>query len=237
MNSVVANRLRNSANKVDKLWKDCKIAHAYGTTAGIVGGLLTISGGVATMMSSGIAAPLLLLGVGVGAGGAVTNLGTSAVETSINSAEIKKAEKELKDCNIDVTDCDQLWLDGKEKARLLYYLCLIVQSMELSDTLIKIEQELGLRCANIMKAIREVFWRVGIIAQAASDVTQSSIKADSQAGSKLVGGLIIGVSAGFLMWNGKDLLSTITDLYLVENNGSELAKLLRQKANELESIK
>ena len=89
--------------------------------------------------------------------------------------------------------------------------------MELGDTLIKIEQELGLRCANIMKAIREVFWRVGIIAQAASDVTQSSIKADSQAGSKLVGGLIIGVSAGFLMWDVKDLRSTITVLYLDEN--------------------
>ena len=88
-----------------------------------------------------------------------------------------------------------------------------------------------------MKAMREVFWGVGIIARAASDVTQSRIKADSQAGSKLVGGLIIGVSAGFLMWNGKDLRSTIIDLYLDENKWSELPKLLRQKANELENIK
>ncbi len=90
-----ARRLRKSADQLDKVWKDCKIAHLCGTTAGIVGGILTIGGGVATMMSSGFATPLLLLGVGFGAGGAVTNLGTSIVEASINSTEIKKAEKDL----------------------------------------------------------------------------------------------------------------------------------------------
>ena len=220
-----ATRLRKSADKLDKLWKDCKIAHACGTTAGLVGGLLTIGGGVATMMSAGIAAPLLLLGVGVGAGGAVTNLGTSIVEASINSTEIKRAEKDLKesfDCKSAVNNTTQLWLDRKEKARLLYNGFLLVRAMELSDTVKKIEQELGLHFANITEAG----------ALAASDVAQSSIRA----GSKLAGGLIIGISAAFLMWDAKDLRSTITDLRLGDNQGSEVAKLLRQKANELDNI-
>ena len=112
--------------------------------------------------------------------------------------------------------------------------------MELSDTLVKIEHELGLRSTNFLKAISEVFWGLGMAqglrAQTAGDVAQSSIKAGSQAGSKLAGGLIFGLSAVFLMWDVKDLRSTITDLYLDENERSELAKLLRQKASELENI-
>ena len=112
--------------------------------------------------------------------------------------------------------------------------------MELSDTLVKIEHELGLRSTNFLKAISEVFRGLGkaqgLRAQVAGDVAQSSIKAGSQAGSKLAGGLIFGLSAVFLMWDVKDLRSTITDLYLDENERSELAKLLRQKASELENI-
>ena len=34
-----AKSLRKAAEKLDKVWKDCKIAHACGTTAGIVGGV------------------------------------------------------------------------------------------------------------------------------------------------------------------------------------------------------
>ena len=63
-------------------------------------------------------------------------------------------------------------------------------------------------------------------------MAQSSIRA----GSKPAGGLISGISAAFLMWDAKDLRSTITDLRLGENQGSEVAKLLRQKANELDNI-
>ncbi|XP_078353770.1 uncharacterized protein LOC144638446 [Oculina patagonica] len=211
-----ARRLRKSADQLDKVWKDCKIAHLCGTTAGIVGGILTIGGGVATMMSSGFATPLLLLWMGFGAGGAVTNLGTSIVEASINSTEIKKAGKVLKDCKIDVNDCDQLWLDRKEKGRLLYMCFLLVRALEISDPVIKIVQELLLRSVD--------------------DVAHLSIGAGSQTEGKLVGGLIIGVSAAFIIWDAKDLRSTMRNLYLAENKGSEVVKRLRQKANELDNI-
>lgn len=70
----------------------------------------------------GAALPLLVTGLGFGIGGAVTNLGTSCIEASINSAEIKKAEKLLDETldSIDVVNKTvQGWLDEKEKARLL----------------------------------------------------------------------------------------------------------------------
>ena len=66
---VTAKSFRKAADKLDALWKDCKKAHAYGVSAGIVGGMLTIGGGVATIMTGGLAAPVMLaVGMGVGAG-------------------------------------------------------------------------------------------------------------------------------------------------------------------------
>ena len=138
MNSTAkdtAKSLRKAAEKLDRVWKDCKIAHACGTTAGIIGGVLTISGGVATVVSPGIAARLLSTGMGFALAGAITNLGTSTVEDSISSTETKKAEKDLKETLDSISNAKktentvQLWLDRKEKARLLFICFLALQSM------------------------------------------------------------------------------------------------------------
>lgn len=103
-----------------------RTAHAAGSTSSIVGGLFTIGGGIATIMTAGAATPLLLAGVGFGVAGAGTNLGTSIVEAAINSSEIEKPEKDLKetlDCVDNVNRIVQLWLNSKEKAKLLYLCC------------------------------------------------------------------------------------------------------------------
>ena len=44
-------------------------------------------------MTGSAATPFLLAGLGFGVGGAVTNIGTTCAEASINSSEIEKAEK------------------------------------------------------------------------------------------------------------------------------------------------
>ena len=56
--------LRIAADKLDDVWKDCKIAHASGVTVGIVGGILTIFGGIAAILTAGAATPLLIGGDG-----------------------------------------------------------------------------------------------------------------------------------------------------------------------------
>ena len=116
---------RQAANTLDTLWKFEKQAHAAGTSIGIVGGLLTIGGGIATMMSAGAATPLLLLGTGVGVTGASTNLVTSYLEASTNSVEITRAEEEGKKISDDINRLKstvQSLLDNTESARLLFRL-------------------------------------------------------------------------------------------------------------------
>ena len=182
---VTIKSLRKAADKLDKVWKDCRIAHACGTTAGIVGGVLTIVGGVATIMTAGIASPLLLAGMGVGAGGAGTNLGTSIVEASINSSEIKKAEKDLKetfDCINNIRNNVQLWLDRKEEVRLLFIFCLAIQTLELSDPVIKLLQQVLLNVTNLSAGIVEAATRVFVEVQ--RRISQVTGKAGAQAAGK-----------------------------------------------------
>ncbi len=181
---VTAKSLRKAANKLDEVWKDCKIAHAFGTTAGIVGGVLTIGGGIATIMTLGAAAPLLLVGMGVGAAGAGTNLGTSIVEAAINSNEIKKAEADLKEtleCINEVNTTIKLWLDRKEESRLLYIFCLAMQTLELSEPVIKLLQQVILNITSIPAIIVEAATRVFL------DVGKAGVKAGGKAGARAAG--------------------------------------------------
>lgn len=122
---ITADSFRAAADKLDQVWRDCKIAHAAGTTGGIISGCLALAG--VTVMTGGAATPFLLAGLGFGVGGAVTNIGTSCVEASINSSEIGKAEKlwreALDSINV-VTTTVQSWLNKKEMARIAYILYL-----------------------------------------------------------------------------------------------------------------
>lgn len=76
-----------------------------------------------TIMTTGIASPFLIAGMGAGVAGAVTNLGTSIVEAFLNSTEIRKAERNLRktlDYMNNVRNTVQKWRDTKEVARLLW---------------------------------------------------------------------------------------------------------------------
>ena len=133
---ITMDSFRAAADKLDQVWWDCKIAHAAGTTGGIISGCLALAG--VTVISGGTAMPFLLAGLGFGVGGAATNIGTSCVEASINSSEIEKAEKlwseALDSINV-VTTTVQSWLDKKEKARIAYILYL-AEAFEFVDPIL-----------------------------------------------------------------------------------------------------
>ena len=119
---IAVDSFRAAADELDRVWRDCKIAHAAGTTGGIISGCLALAS--ATAVTGGAAMPLLLAGLGFGFGGAATNIGTSCVEASINSSAIKKAEKlwgEALESINDLTTTVQSWLDKKEKARIVTF--------------------------------------------------------------------------------------------------------------------
>ena len=70
----VVQSLRATADKLNEAWSDGKIIRIGGTSVGLVGGVLTIIGGVATVMTLGAATPLLVTGISFGVIGAGTNI-------------------------------------------------------------------------------------------------------------------------------------------------------------------
>ena len=184
------------------------------------------------MVTAGMAAPILLAGTGVGSAGAAINIGTSFAEAAINSTEIKKAEKDLKEtleCINNIQNTVQLWLTRKEKARVLHICVLASQTLELGDPVFNLIHKMLLHFLDIPADVVEAACAgriaVGTAAQAgavqvvrqvgeqaAGDVAESSAKAGAKAGLNLADGLIIGVSLMFLGVNAVDLGFTIRDL-------------------------
>ena len=61
-----------------------------GTSTSMIGGGLTIAGGILTTLTAGAAAPVLIAGIATSSVGAATNIGTSLVEKILNSKQVKE---------------------------------------------------------------------------------------------------------------------------------------------------
>ena len=73
----------------------CKIGRSVGTSTSVIGGSLTIAGGILTLTTAGAAAPLLIAGIATSSVGAATNIGTSIIEKAINSKQVQNCLKDI----------------------------------------------------------------------------------------------------------------------------------------------
>jgi hypothetical protein len=56
----------------------------------MIGGGLTIAGGILTLTTGGLAAPLIIAGIATSSVGAATNIGSSVIERVINSKQVSR---------------------------------------------------------------------------------------------------------------------------------------------------
>ena len=194
-----ANSLRGAAKELDQVWKDCKKAR-YVSTGALLGGILMVGGGIATLMTAGIAAPFLATGISLVVGGAVTKVGTVICEQIKNSKEIKKADDLLSKLLAGISEIDEIARSklGTKGEKNLLYLRYVAQNQELNDPIKKMLSELA------------EFKR------------------------KPSGVVSLNGNISRIIWDTEMLGSTIRDV--VGNKGSEAAKILRKKADELEKL-
>ena len=186
---------------------------AFGTGVGILGGVPTIAGGVATIMTGGAAAPLL----GVAAA-YYTNLRTSAVEAQVNSNIMKKAEQELEMANLAIQKVkNQINELRPVKSAFRWLFCIWLVTI------------LVRRNPLITPFLRQLL-PTGLF----STIASSAIHNVGKASTKSRGAFIIGVSVVFLIVDIIDLNYKVRDI--VKNKGSGAARVLRGKANECEAI-
>lgn len=191
--------LRSTADYLDQVWKDSKIASAAGNGAGILGGLLTVGGGFATVMTAGVAAPLLMAGTAIGAAGACTSLGANIVEACINSSLIREADGAVENANRAINNVREkirLLKNGKSQFRLVFLAGLaarmlgpnhlavtFIQSLLRPDLLSKVLSETGTR------GVSQLALRLGV-----TGATTTATRGIVETGSREV--LNIGVTTG-----------------------------------------
>lgn len=205
-------RLRELADYLDEVWSDCQRVSAFGTGVGILGGVLTIAGSVATIMTGGAAAPLL------GVAAAYTNLRTSAVEAQVNSNIMKEAEQELEMANLAIQKVkNQINELRQVKSAFRWLFCIWLVTI------------LVRRNPLITPFLRQL-----LLTGLFSTIASSAIHNVGKASTKSTGAFIIGVSVVFLIVDITDLNYKVRDI--VKNKGSGAARVLRGKANEYEAI-
>ena len=115
--------VRAAADFLDEVWTTHNIAHASGNVFGIIGGICTIGGGIATLMTAGVASPLLFAGLGFGVTGASTSIVAKMIEYVVNSDEIQKANNDVKEAYDSIDDVQKFIedrLNRKKKPYLQY---------------------------------------------------------------------------------------------------------------------
>ena len=148
MNVSVENavkQLRAAADFLDQVWKDCKIASAVGSGANITGGVLTVLGGVATIMTAGVATPLLVTGSALVGAGTCTNLGASAVESSANQSVIQEAEGAVQNANRAIENVRKrisMLKTGKSQVRLVFLAGLAIRMLGKNHLLVSFMKDL-----------------------------------------------------------------------------------------------
>ena len=167
-----AKRLREIADDLDKVWKDCKTASAVGNASALVGDVMTVAGGVATAMVAGPATPLLIAGAALGGAGACVNLGARCHESTSNSSRIWEADAAVKKASSHLADVKKqirMLKDGKDRLRL-YFVAELAATMlganHLAVTLIKdcMRSDLLTKVLNevSIKAVKELALKLGV---------------------------------------------------------------------------
>jgi len=259
-------KLVMSADYLDSVWVRCRVSKTMGTGVSVVGGGLTIAGGILTTLTAGAAAPLLIAGIATSSVGAATNIGTSVAEKILSSKQIKEMNEAFAR-DKEITQKFETQLEDIKRYKESAHLSTLYYSMKsfigekhillpVLQTVLLYEKE----PEESMKAMTQVNHDQQVDSDAADEkqclpATPSLLKQDSkdnvkfnpidagmfvesgkvigQNSFRVAGQVIIGISAAFLVWDAIDLGWNISDL--VRKQGSQAAKVLREKAELLEN--
>ena len=280
-------KLRASAEYLDSVWLRCRVSKTMGTSTSIVGGGLTIAGGVLTTMTAGLASPILIAGIATSSVGAATNIGTSLVEKILNSKQVRdmnaafqrdkditgKLDSQLENVKVyrDSPQLESLLLFAQQLLNADHIVVTLLKGILLSDddqnnnitdyqntkdaelvAPLKEEDTGGILPGSDMATEGLVVAGVATVATSAAysqvlsagkdgvkynpmdaGVFVESGKVIGSNSFRVAGQVIIGISAAFIVWDAIDLGFAISDL--VRKRGSSASKILREKADYLET--
>lgn len=234
---VTAADLFNTANDLDKIWRDCRIACATGKSAKIVGGILTCVAGILSIFTLGAAAPVAIAGLSIGVLGTATECGTEMTEGFLNSSKVANVERRKSALTKAIKAVENVatsWLkESKERLDLMHTVAknVLGESHKAVSLINKALQLAGSSMGTVKGSIFNISQKVGVAAlEWGSQFAKDGGKAAARAGASSAGA-VVGASAFFVVVDTWNLAFTINDI--VEEKGSDAAKELRQRAYKL----
>ena len=189
-----------------------------GSSGGVVGGALTVAGGVATVLSGGLAAPLLFSGLGVGLGSGLTGGIAAVTQKIIESSQMKRCQLAIR-------------LDEKSTEDLVQHVESVKRSMKNFDTGI---QPYTTAASAVVKGVGlgiggEVVAGAGYVAATLGDDVAKLLLSS---GTRVLTGSLTAVLGGVMIpWDLYNLKNGIHDL--LSGDMSEASKQIRKIAAEL----
>ena len=227
-------KLRSIADELDKVWRDCKKKSAAGSSLGIMGSALSLFGSITT---AGLATPMLIAGTVFGVTGAYTKLEANYIESCTNLSLLPEADEAVQ---IAYRAMDKvrgklrMFKNGKSAAQLVFLFDIAAKILGHNDLAAGLIKDL------LSPLLRKILGdsAAGAISQVArklGDVTTSVVsKVGTKVGADRAGAFVAGVSAVFLILDTVELSFTVRDI--VKNEGSNSARCLRYRADELEEL-
>lgn len=248
--------LRAAAEELDDVWARHHIAHACGSSFGVIGGLLTVGGGIAALMTAGVASPLVAAGVSFGVIGGGTSVIAKVLESLKNSHVITEANKDLKEAHdslVKMKNNIEDRLDKEAKSYKLYMYDFAVYhlnpSLKFLAAVLHAKGIVGVAKAGqagVQVTVNSKATAYGTMSgtsieasaggtlKTGGQFTDDVVQAGAKSGGKTAAKVTIVLGVVMLMWDAIDFGFTVNDL--VKNKGSEAAKHLREKADELEAL-
>ena len=101
--------MRDTADKIDKHYKNADISRIAGAGTAIAGGVVAVGGTVVTLATAGLAAPItapvIVAGTAISIAGGTTSAGASIVDMIISKLKLSEVQKQI---NMDNEMLDKL---------------------------------------------------------------------------------------------------------------------------------
>ena len=137
--------LRERADDLDHTYKKYNVGSAIGRFSGIIGDCLAIGGGVAAVNADEIAASLLTASTAFGVTGALTNVGTIAMEAYNTSSVLKEADRFVADASNAISEVKQmidlLKSDEKNQDRLVFLAVHVIKNFGVNHFILSLIED------------------------------------------------------------------------------------------------
>ncbi|XP_067884820.1 apolipoprotein L3-like [Heterodontus francisci] len=199
--------LQEIADDIDKCHKDVNIANVTGSSAGILGGILTISGLIASPFTLGASLVLSGIGIGVGVAGGVTNIGASVTDI-VNQ---KKKQERVHEIREQYEKASKIMSDSLIQVRFAIESLINYNENEVVVCLFNGVTHTGMKS----------FGGIAVVVSAVTKNTLRTLKAVS------------GIMSGLLMvWDIYSIVKDAKDIH--RGSKTEVAERIREAAKNIE---